>query len=168
MGASFSSEEEIWDKDTHTLEKTREGRVTAVLGLFLFRLQTSGIPHSANLALRMTLDQHSTYIYVLMWTASQHWTAGFVPLLALTQVPHKPNHLQYSLHFILLLYYFSQAKTSMLKPNKQLWHMWNTSTHPPITQWKNMSRTRTKSSTQHSHAASGERHRTALEKSISS
>lgn len=66
MGASFSSEEEIWDKDTHTLEKTREGRVTAVLGLFLFRLQTSGIPHPANLALRMTLDQHSTYIYVLM------------------------------------------------------------------------------------------------------
>ena len=69
MGASFSSKEGLLDKDTDTPEKPREGRVTAVPWLFLFRLQTSkapGIPHPANLALRMTPDQHSTCLYALM------------------------------------------------------------------------------------------------------
>ena len=74
MGASFSSKDELLDKDTHAPEKPEEGRVTAMPGLFLFRLQMSkalGIPHPANLTLRMTLDQHSTYIYVLMSTNSE-------------------------------------------------------------------------------------------------
>lgn len=149
MGARFSSKE-LLDKDTHPPEKTREGRVTTVPGLFLFRLQTSktpGIPHPPNPALRMTLDQHSTYIYVLMWTAYQHWTTGFAPLLALTQVPHKPNHLQYSLHLILLLYYFSQAKTGTSKSNNQLQHMWNSFTDPPIKRRKNISHKDQKSHT---------------------
>lgn len=66
-----------------------------------------------------------------------HWTTGFAPLLALTWVTHKPNHLQYSLNLTLPWYFFSQAKTSTLKSNNQLQHMWNSFTHPPITQWKN-------------------------------
>lgn len=69
MGASFSSKEELLDKNTLTPEKSREGRVTTVPGLFPFRLQTSKAPeilHPANLALRLTLNRHSTDIFVLM------------------------------------------------------------------------------------------------------
>lgn len=58
MGKSFSPEEELLDRDVHTPEKPREGRVALVPGLFLFRLQTfqaPGTPPLTNPALRVTL-----------------------------------------------------------------------------------------------------------------